>query len=187
MILYQEERSKKPIRIKEKRTPRRKIPRIKKPEKSKIPKITTLKRLKNRLASSETRRIVWSNLSLEVHKVLVQKLAQKLSKEPGELRRKHSYKISLDVLDGRTLKGLYYYYYQKSSSKKRIRSFILKELGLLESREKRSSPGREILEALLFNYEGDLQAMAKNPNINTDVETLRSWIEEEGLESLVKE
>ena len=50
-----------------------------------------------------------------------------------------------------------------------------------------SNPGKKILEALIFNYEGDLEAMAKNPNINTDVETLRSWIKEEGIESLVKE
>ena len=47
-----------------------------------------------------------------------------------------------------------------------------------------SNPGKEILEALLINYKGDLKEMAGNPNINTDVETLRSWIEEEGIESL---
>jgi len=50
-----------------------------------------------------------------------------------------------------------------------------------------SNPGKEILEALLINYQGNLKEMAGNLNINTDVETLCSWIREEDLENLVEE
>lgn len=50
-----------------------------------------------------------------------------------------------------------------------------------------SNPGKEILEALLINYKGDLEEMAKSPSIDTDVAVLRSWIREEGLESFVEE
>lgn len=50
-----------------------------------------------------------------------------------------------------------------------------------------SNPGKEILEALIMNYEGDLKAMAENPNINTDLKTLQFWIAEEGLYELVEQ
>ena len=48
-----------------------------------------------------------------------------------------------------------------------------------------SNPGKKVLEALLFNYGGNVEEMAENLNINTDSKTLLSWIEEEGLENLV--
>jgi len=50
-----------------------------------------------------------------------------------------------------------------------------------------SNPGKEVLEALIINYGGNLEEMKENPNINTNLKTLDSWIHEEGLYELVEQ
>ncbi len=164
MILYQEGKSKKPIRVVEKRTPRRRIPRVKKPKKSKVSRIKSLKQSKHYPGDEAFKKLI----------VKYQGNITKIGDDPS-VKVKPSI-VSTWINDSLELRIL-------ASEQRQLRK---SKTGLRGVRPP-SNPGKEILEALLFNYDGKLDEMIENPNIKTDVETLRSWIEEEGLESLVKE
>lgn len=108
-----------------------KRPKIRKPRESKISEIKTIDELKAFIISGRER-VIWIDLSQELHKALVKELAHETKKDLLELTQEDYMKTPLAVLNQQKLGGFYNYYHWKNTTGKPTCRFILEELGLVE-------------------------------------------------------
>jgi len=110
--------------------------KIKKSKKPKTSEIKSLEQLKTLMVSGKIRRIFWPQLSLEIHRALVQELAREVKKELLELAQVDYRKFRLGALNQQTLGGFYRYWTNRGIAGKSTCRFILEELGLVTTKIK---------------------------------------------------
>ncbi len=98
-----------------------------------IAEVKTKAELKELLISGAIRHIRWGRLDKKVQAALVEELAQETNKSFSELGQLDYGSVSLSILNGRKLGGLYGYYQEKRDQEhisKSTPDFILEELAL---------------------------------------------------------